>query len=106
MIDWKPPRPTVSDLLASDWPFEFAVSGHVTEPEPFDGHCPCAYIHGNGFFVDVHCWRSACDECRYSGVHVTGELDDDTKLRIAAHIRDNNGWSDATEWNVSLEERQ
>jgi hypothetical protein len=80
--------------------FAMAPNG---EDEPFDGSCPCGLIHGDGFEVEIHCWRSSCEHgCKYSGIHVGGAIDDATKRKIAEHIRDHNGWTTATEWALVI----
>lgn len=93
---------SVEELLESDYPMGLAYQ--AGEPaEMFDGCCPCGWINGEGFRVDFHCWRSCCEHgCEYSGIHVTGTPCEATLWMIALHIRDNNGWADSTEWNVTV----
>lgn len=87
---------TATELLENEWPMSLA--------EDFDGGCPCGEIQGENFYVRFHCWRSNCGcDCKHSGIHVSGELDTTTKQKIAEHIRDNNGWSDWTDWNIVIE---
>lgn len=89
---------TVIEILGSDHPLEFA-----TDPngQPFCGSCPCASIIGDGFVVEIHCWRSSCEHgCAFAGVHVKGSIGDDEKRKLAEHIRDHNGWTHHTEWSV------
>lgn len=93
---------SAKELLESNSPLSLGRSSNG-EGEDFDGSCPCCMIHGEGFTVRVHCWRSNCNECEYSGIHVHGELDIDTKIKIANHIRNNNGWSNSTDWNIVVE---
>ena len=92
---------TVEQILASDWPMGL-------NPD-FDGACPCNVITGDGFEVETHCWRTSrwrngkkCT-CQFSGVHVSGSIDHETKLKIAAHVRDNNGWAKHTDWETVIE---
>ena len=90
-----------SDLLASDWPLAFAVDG---EGHPHDGCCPCGYIHGTDFEIDIHCWRRSCDAgCAYSGIHVRGAISVGLKRAMAIHIRDHNPWSASTDWTIVIE---
>lgn len=93
---------TADKLLSSNLPLSLAKSANG-EGEDFDGSCPCCKIDGEGFTVYVHCWRSSCNECMYSGIHVSGKLDTDTKKKIAIHIRDNNGWTNSTDWNIIID---
>ena len=89
-------------LLADVWPLRLA-SNPSDNGEPFDGSCPCGHIKGIGFYVEFHCWRSGCAyECPYSGIHVDGELPRETLEKIARHIRDNNGWTDSTDWRLTV----
>ena len=89
------------ELLASDWPMKYACAPNGTD-EGYDGSCPCGLIHGEGFEVEVHCWRSGCQHgCKYSGIHVNGTLDENTMRKIGEHIRENNGWTNHTDWNVT-----
>lgn len=89
------------ELLASDWPMKYASAANGMD-EGYDGSCPCGLIHGEGFEVEVHCWRSGCQRgCQYSGIHVSGTLDETTLRKIGEHIRENNGWTNHTDWNVT-----
>lgn len=89
-----------AELLAHDYPLALARSP-VPEDGEFDGFCPCATIRGEGFLVEMHCWRVRCEYgCPYSGIHISGTLDDSTLQRIAVHIRDRNVWSSSTDWRV------
>ena len=91
---------TVDELLAHEYPLAL---GSNADGEPFMGSCPCCHIKGDGFEVEVHCWRPGCEYgCPFSGIHVSGTIDRDTKQRIAEHIRDNNGWSEHTDWNIVI----
>ena len=88
---------TVDEILASDNPLSLA--------DDFEGGCPCCMVDGDCFEVYVHCWRNnlvGC-ECKYSGIHVRG-LPADVGQRVAEHIRDNNGWSDHTDFTIVVEE--
>ena|ERR1039457_2898504 len=92
---------SAKDLLSNDWPLSLAVGSNGEED--FDGSCPCCLIHGENFEVEIHCWRSSCQYgCEYSGIHVSGELDKKTKNKIAKHIRDNNGWTNHTDWKIVI----
>lgn len=93
---------SVKELLETDTPLYLARSANG-EDEGFDGACPCCIIYGEDFEVNVHCWRSSCSICEYSGIHVTGTIDKDLKQKIATHIKNNNGWSDWTDWNIIVE---
>lgn len=87
------------DVLKHDYPM--ALARNPNDDGAFDGGCPCGEIHGKNFEVVFHCWRSSCQYgCKYSGIHVSGALDRKTKMRIAKHIRDNNGWTNHTDWNL------
>jgi hypothetical protein len=89
------------ELLASDWPMKYASAANGTD-EGYEGSCPCGLIHGEGFEVEVHCWRSGCQHgCQYSGIHVSGTLDENLLRKIGEHIRENNGWTNHTDWNVT-----
>lgn len=91
---------SVQDLLNHDYPMALARSA---DGDGFDGGCPCGTIIGDGFEVDFHCWRSSCTRCQHSGIHVSGVIDTETKQKIAEHIRDNNGWTNQTDWNIVIE---
>lgn len=53
------------ELLAHNWPFALAMCPNE-EDGKFDGSCPCAVFHGDGFHVETHCWRSSCEHgCKY-----------------------------------------
>lgn len=83
------------ELLDDPYPLRFATD--------FDGSCPCCKITGQDFRVIVHCWRSFCVYgCEFAGIHVIGCLPKQELQQIADHIRNNNGWSQATEWNVTI----
>ena len=86
---------TTKQVLEHDWPLSL-------DPE-FETYCPCAHIKGENFEIDIHCWRGGCDKCQYSGIHVSGTLDAETKRKLAEHIRDNNGWSNHTDWNIVIQ---
>jgi hypothetical protein len=93
---------TAEELLADLYPMRRAI-GSNGDGEPWDGSCPCGIINGEGFVVEVHCWRASCEHgCKYSGVHVDGDIDRTTKERIAKHIIAKSGWSDSTEWNIII----
>ena len=90
--------PTVDEVLASDNPLSLAAD--------FEGHCPCCWIDGGDFAVEIHCWRqklSGC-ACKYSGIHVQG-LPADVAQRVAEHVRDNNGWTEHTDFEIVVEEK-
>ena len=73
-----------------------------TVPIEWDG-CPCGGLCGEWFLVEVHCWRANCGHgCPYSGVHVTGTLDDGTLRKIANHVRWNNPWWNHTDWTMTV----
>jgi hypothetical protein len=92
---------TVKELLENSCPMSLANCPN--DEGAFDGSCPCGEIHGENFEVVFHCWRSNRDcECKHSGIHVSGTIDRKTKIKIAEHIRDNNGWSKATDWNIVI----
>lgn len=93
---------SVKELLESDWPLSLAKSANG-EDEAFDGSCPCCMIYGEDFTIDMHCWRGNCNSCNYSGIHISGNLDKDTKMKIAEHIKNNNGWTNSTDWNIVIE---
>lgn len=91
-----------ADLLSFGNPIQFARN--PKDDEPFDGSCPCGVINGDGYHVRVHCWRAQClDGCEFSGVHVSGSIEDETKRKIAEHVRDHNGWTNSTDWGVVIE---
>ena len=91
---------TAKELLENDWPMSLARN---PDGEGFDGCCPCGTITGDNFAVEFHCWRARCDHgCDVSGIHVSGTLDTATKRKIAEHIRDNNGWTNHTDWNIVI----
>jgi len=87
---------SVQDVLDNDYPLSL-------DPD-FDGFCPCAHIKGNGFSIDVHCWRSSFNGCccEYSGIHVSGSIDDKQKILLAEHVRKNNGWSESTDFAIVI----
>lgn len=91
---------SVADILASEWPYRFAEAPNGSS-EGYGG-CPCCLIHGSCFEVRVHCWRT-CDQCEFSGIHISGSVSDEEKMRIAEYIRDHNGWTEATEWQIVFE---
>jgi len=92
---------TPEELLNNDWPLSLAMSSNGEES--FDGSCPCAVIRGVGFTVETHCWRSCCEhDCKYSGIHVSGTISKRMKQKIAKHVRDNNGWTNSTEWIIII----
>ena len=92
---------TAEQLLANNWPMGLAKSPN--DDGDFDGSCPCGKIKGDGFSVVFHCWRSSCEHgCEYSGIHVEGQLPKETLEKIARHIRDNNGWTDRTDWTLTV----
>lgn len=84
---------TVAQILAHDWPMSLDPG--------WDGCCPCCTLDGDGFTVEVHCWRTRIDGCgcKHSGIHVTG-LERSQALAVATHIRDHNGWTDHTDWTI------
>jgi hypothetical protein len=75
---------------------KFAVS--LNDDGPFDGGCPCCLIHGDGFEVEVRCWRGD----GRSHIAVSGALDIETRRRIAKHIRDHNGWTYHSGWVLEV----
>ena len=87
---------TVDEILASKNPLSLAVD--------FEGGCPCCLIEGDGFEVEVHCWRTNLNGCgcKYSGIHVQG-LPSEVAQRVAEHVRDNNGWTDHTDFAIVVE---
>lgn len=87
---------TVEQVLASEFP--------LTLVEEFDGSCPCALILGKNFEINVHCWR-VCQRCQWSGVHVKG-LELELAQKVAEHVRDNNGWTNHTDWTIVIEEEK
>lgn len=90
-----------SDVLSHEYPM--ALARNPSDDGAFDGCCPCGKIDGENFSVEFHCWRSGCKHgCKFSGIHVSGSLDQKTKLKIAEHIRDNNGWTSSTDWNIVI----
>lgn len=92
-------KPVQADaLLAHEWPLALALCPNE-EDGPFDGSCPCAVIHGDGFEVETRCWRVAGG---HSEIHVSGSLPRADLQRIAEHIRDHNGWTNATDWEIHL----
>lgn len=95
------PKPRVEDILDTVNPYQFAFVNN-DEDEKWDGACPCAVIVGEGFLVDVHCWRKCCYDCQYSGVHVSGTISDTDKRMIGHHIINNNPWSEQTDWNLVI----
>ena len=98
------PLVSVEEILTHPSPLGLGRAANG-EDEGWDGSCPCCLIHGEGFEVEVHCWRrGGCEHgCKYSGVHVSGTLDKATKLKIAECVRDNNGWTERTDWNIVIE---
>ena len=86
------------ELLAHEWPLGLALCPNE-EDGAFDGSCPCAVIHGQGFEVETRCWRVAGG---HSEIHVSGTLPQTDLQRIAEHIRDNNGWTHSTDWQIHL----
>ena len=92
---------TAKNLLDNNWPMSLAKNPN--DDGAFDACCPCGEIIGENFIVEFHCWRSGCEYgCRYSGIHVSGSLDSQTKRQIAEHIRDNNGWTNSTDWSIVI----
>lgn len=92
---------TVQEVLDSNWPMGLAKNPN--DEGAFDGSCPCGSIEGQDFLIEFHCWRSGCAHgCRFSGIHVSGSIDASTKMKLAEHIRDTNGWTNSTEWNIVI----
>lgn len=89
-------KPNSEQLLAHDYPLALGMCPNE-EDGPFDGGCPCCNIHGQGFNVEVSCWR--VNE-GFSRIKVEGPLSEETLWSIAEHIRDNNGWTDRTDWQI------
>lgn len=88
---------TAEQLLRSEWPMNLS--------EDYEGSCACCFIEGEGFSVRTHCWRTKVDcNCEYCGIHITGELPQKKLLQIAKHIRNNNGWTDFTDWTIIVNE--
>ena len=80
----------------------FQADNPLRLDEEHDGSCPCATIYGEGFHIEVHCWRcGSC--CEYSGVHVTGTLPPSERRALGEYVRGHNPWTDHTDWSVSLE---
>lgn len=96
---------THETILALAYPMAIARCPNP-EDGAFDGSCPCGNIEGVGFYVEFHCWRSRCSHgCAFSGIHVDGTIDDAAMEAIARHIRDNNGWTDRTDWTLTVNGR-
>ena len=91
-------QPTAEELLAHEWPLGLALCLNEDDG-PFDGSCPCAVIHGQGFDVKTRCWRVTDG---HSEINISGTLPRETLQRIAEHIRDNNGWTTSTDWRISI----
>ena len=86
---------TIDEILASANPLSLALD--------FEGGCPCCHMLGDGWEIDVHCWRvnlGGC-ACEHSGIHVSG-LPADVAKRVAEHIRDHSGWH--TDYRIVVEE--
>ena len=74
----------------------------------YDGSCPCGNCQIQGINIETHCWRvGSC--CKYSGVHVWIEDDDDpadtAELKaIAKEVKKQmkNIWFN-TDWAIKLE---
>lgn len=67
----------------------------------YEGCCPCTHIKGDGFDVEIHCWRTSHDcNCPYSGIHITG-LDPDDARKLADHLIETIGWP-GIEWTVLI----
>jgi len=95
-------KPTIEKILQSEWPMSFAMNPN-DEDGAFDGSCFCAKIKGQGFQVETHCWRSGCEHgCKFSGIHVSGKILKEDKLKIAKHIKENNGWTNSTDFNIVI----
>ena len=90
---------TVDEILASARPLSLVLE------DDYDGACACCALMGDGWEVEVHCWRVNIDgcACEYSGIHVSG-LPADVAQRVAEHIRDNNGWTGHTDFAIVVEE--
>lgn len=89
-------KPVVEEVLLHENPLQLDPA--------WDGGCPCATIEGAGFRIAVHCWRVGGGCCEYSGVHVTGDLPEKLRLRMARHVAVCSGWWGHTDWKFSLEE--
>ena len=87
---------TTADVLATDCPMTLDLE--------FDSSCPCGTITGQDFEIHFHCWR-VCFDCKFSGIHVTGDISDELKQQLGEHVRDNNPWTDYTDWEISFEQR-
>lgn len=89
--------PDAEQFLSSENPLEFA-------PDDYSGGCPCVTIVGVGFVLDAHCWRTGTC-CPFSGVHVTGDISETTRTKIARHFIQQNPWCDETDWEIRLTPR-
>lgn len=87
------------EILSHTWPLSLASCPNE-EDGLFDGSCPCAVVHGERFEVEIRCWRVTGG---HSEIHVSGALPQQTLQRIADHIRDNNGWTNSTDWQIHLQ---
>ena len=83
---------TIDEILASNSPLNL-------DPD-FDGGCPCAKLEGDGFSIDIHCWRTSRNcSCRNAGIHVYG-IEGEMAKQVADHIMKNSGWPNV-DWSVT-----
>lgn len=66
----------------------------------YDDYCPCAQWRDRGVLVQVHCWR-VCLDCRYSGIHVSGDVPKATLRKAAARaLRALRPWWYQADWEI------
>ena len=76
-----------------------------------DGCCPCGHLYIRGINFDFHCWRGSCNQCKYSGIHLSSHHDffysreDLEKLGKLCLDELNQRW-DNTDWELVIEENK
>lgn len=94
-------KPTAEEVLKSGWPTQFFTKSNG---EDYDGSCICGQIVGIGFLLEAHCWRSRCEYgCKFSGVHVAGDISYEQKMKLAKHFVDKSAWKNHTDFNIVIE---
>lgn len=88
-------------------PLEIIKSIGVLELSNDDGHCSCGKFEICGVKIDYHDCGAECNDCKYSGIHVTQDENCNFDLQqIAEEV-----YSQITkicnniDWNISYKKR-